>query len=95
MVCGIIIGVALCAIVMSCSKNNDTSVQTSSGKTASVTENSTKVSSKISEAESSNVEVTDNYTFDNSTKTLTVLSDAYFDSDYEKFKGTYNARLIR
>ena len=99
MVCGIIIGVALCAVVMIIIMNNNTNVQTSSGKTASVAENSTKVSSKISEAESSsqssNVEVTDNYTFDNSTGTLTVLSDAYFESDYEKFIGTYDTPSLR
>ena len=47
--------------------------------------------SESSDTESSNVEVTDKYTFDNYTKTLTVLSDAYFESDYEKFRGTNDA----
>lgn len=33
------------------------------------------------------VENTENYSFDASNKTLTIHSDGYFDSDYEKFKG--------
>ena len=78
---GVISGVAVTFII-----NNSNSAVVES----SVKENQ----SSATQNNDSSVQDNATYSFDEGTQTLTVLSDDYFDSDYKKYKGSYNVKIV-